>query len=248
MKISVLTVCYNSAETIAHTLDSFCAQTHEDKELVIIDGASTDDTLAVVDRYRQPGITVLSEPDRGMYDALNKGLGLFTGDAFGVLNADDTYSGPNALATIATGLADADMVHGNLRFVEDHEAKRVVRRWTASDPGERHFRSGWMPAHPTFYVRRHVAEDVGLFDLQYKTASDYDWMMRAVRAGHHTLGRIDETLVDMQQGGKSTVSLRSHIDHNLEALRARRKWLGAGLVDYALFAKPLGKIGQYFQR
>ncbi|WP_292164117.1 glycosyltransferase family 2 protein [Mesorhizobium sp.] len=246
MKISVLTVCWNSAATIRHTLDSFFAQDHGDKELVVVDGASTDETLSIVRSYADKRLQIVSEPDRGMYDALNKGLALCCGDAIGALNADDAFHDRSVLGKISMALADADIVHGHLDFVDNHESKRVVRRWRAEPRPQNGFRSGWMPAHPTFYVRRGVAEKVGSFDLTLKVSSDYDWMLRAVELHGFRIATMDQVLVDMMVGGASTRSLRSHIGHNLEALRSRRRWLGSGPVDYALVAKPARKLGQFF--
>lgn len=245
MKISVITVCFNAADTIRHTLDSFFAQDWPQKEMVVIDGASTDDTLAIVNSYAGPDLRVVSEPDKGMYDALNKGLRLYGGDAFGVLNADDAYRDHGVLARVADALGDADMVQGSLDFVDGHATGNIVRRWRATPRPHGGFRTGWMPAHPTFYVRRHVQEAVGEFDQSYRTAADYEWMLRAIEIGGFSLATIDPVLVDMMTGGRSTASLRAHVFHNFEALRARRRWLGSGMLDYALFAKPARKLGQF---
>ncbi|MER9618569.1 glycosyltransferase family 2 protein [Mesorhizobium sp. M0207] len=245
MKVSVLTVCWNSAATIRYTIESFLAQDHGDKELVVVDGNSSDDTLAIVRSYPQDQIRLISEPDSGMYDALNKALRIYTGDAVGVLNSDDCFHDRTVLGRISAGLEQTDILHGDLDFVENHLAKRVVRRWRATPRPEKGFRTGWMPAHPTFYVKRKVGDAVGSFDLRLKVASDYDWMLRAVELhGFQTIA-TGHVLVDMMVGGASTRSLASHIRHNLEALRSRRRWLGSGPLDYALVAKPLRKIGQY---
>ncbi|RWC25126.1 MULTISPECIES: glycosyltransferase family 2 protein [unclassified Mesorhizobium] len=244
MKISVLTVCWNSAATIRHTIDSFFAQDHHDKELVVVDGGSADETLTIVRSYPQDQIQLLSEPDRGMYDALNKGLHLYTGQAVGVLNSDDCFHDHTALSRISAGLEHADIVHGNLDFVENHFNKRVVRRWRAVARPAKGFRTGWMPAHPTFYVRRKVAEAVGAFDLNLKVASDYDWMLRAVELYEFRSATSDHILIDMMVGGASTSSIMSYVRHNMEALQSRRRWLGSGTVDYALVAKPARKFGQ----
>lgn len=244
MKISVATVCFNASETIAYTIDSFLAQQHPDRELMIIDGGSTDATLEVVQSFDAPEITVISEPDQGMYDAANKALAHFRGDAIGFLNADDRYADRDALSRIVDGFMRSDIVHGNLDFVRDHNSRQVVRQWRSSRFPSGGFRRGWAPAHPTFYVRRAVAESVGRFDLKYGLAADYDWMLRACEMGHFKIGFVDAVLVEMMVGGASTASLHSHIRHNLEALDARRHWLGSGLIDYALFAKPLSKVNQ----
>ncbi|MER8758329.1 glycosyltransferase [Mesorhizobium sp. M0976] len=246
MKISVLTVCWNSAATIRHTIDSFFAQDHDNRELVVVDGGSSDETLAIVGSYPQDRIQLVSEPDRGMYDALNKGLRLYTGDAVGVLNSDDCFHDCTVLGRISAGLEKTDIVHGDLDFVENHLNKRVVRRWRAAPRPAKGFRTGWMPAHPTFYVRRKVAEAVGTFDLSLKVASDYDWMLRAVELHGFESITTNHTLVDMMVGGVSTGSVASYIGHNFEALRSRRQWLRSGPIDYALLAKPVRKLGQFF--
>ncbi len=245
MKISVLTVCWNAEKTIRHTLDSFFAQDHADRELILVDGASKDRTVEIARSYPQERMVIVSEPDRGMYDALNKALRLYRGDAFGVLNSDDAYHDRSVLSRVAEGLAHADIVHGHLDFVEDHETRRILRRWRARPRPSSGFRSGWMPAHPTFYARRAVADAVGAFDLSLPVASDYDWMLRATEVKGFRSAVIDHVMIDMMAGGASTQSLRSHLRHNMEALRARRRWLGSGLVDYALVAKPARKVGQF---
>jgi glycosyltransferase involved in cell wall biosynthesis len=245
MKISVITVSYNAEATIRHTVESFLAQDHADREMVVIDGASKDATLDIIKSYNSPLIRIFSEPDKGMYDALNKGLKLYSGDAFGVLNADDRYHDDSALSRIVRVLTTHDMAHGHLDFVRNHEGREVVRTWRAENRPGRGFRTGWMPAHPTFYVHRRVADAVGPFDLSYQTASDYDWMLRAIEHHEFSLGMAKGVLVDMMTGGRSTAGIASHVHHNLEALRARQKWLHAGVVDFALIAKPARKLGQY---
>lgn len=243
MKISVLTVCFNAEKTIGRTIASFLEQDHPDREMIVIDGASTDATLDVVRSMASECIRIVSEPDRGMYDALNKGLRLFNGDAIGVLNADDCYHDASVLARVAETLEQADIVHGHLDFIDS--AGRVTRRWRAGPRPARGFATGWMPAHPTFYVTRRVVDAVGEFDLTLATASDYDWMLRALELNGFASSIIDHVMVDMALGGKSTASIASHIRHNLEALAARRRWLGSGPLDYALFAKPARKLGQF---
>ncbi len=247
MKISVLTVCFNAQDTIRQTLDSFCAQSHGDREMIVIDGASRDNTVAIAREYESELIRLISEPDHGMYDALNKGLKLYSGDAFGVLNADDVYHHPDVLAEVADGLLHSPVVQGHLDFVVDHKSKIIVRHWQGEQKPKNGFKSGWMPAHPTFYVRREVANVVGEFDTALDCAADYDWMLRAIDVFGFKVGLLDSILVDMKMGGKSTKDLLAQIRHNLEALSVRQRWLDAGLIDYALLAKPLRKIGQFIQ-
>lgn len=248
MTITIITACRNAAKTIAHTVESVQDQDHPDVEHLVLDGASTDGTLDVLARYRHPRLTVVSEPDRGMYDAINRGLDRFRGDAVGILNADDTFHDAGAVSRIAAALERADIVHGDLDVVVDHGAKRVVRRWRAEPCPAGGFRSGWMPAHPTFYVRRAVVEAVGAYDLALPIAADYDYMLRAVELFDFRLAQAEGVLVDMMTGGASTRSLSARLRHNLEALSARRRWLGSGPVDRALIAKPLRKLGQFVAR
>lgn len=244
MLISVLTTTFNSARTIASTIESFLAQTHPDKEMILLDGLSRDDTLAIVESYRAPEIKIHSERDAGLYDALNKGIGLYSGDAMGVLNSDDTYHDPTVLARVAEALTTADMVHGDLDFVTDHQAKAVRRRWRAEDRPRSGFRLGWMPAHPTCYARRSLVDRVGLFDLSYRIGADYDWLLRAIDIQHAELARIDHVMIDMMTGGLSTSGWASYLHHGRECLRSRQRWLGAGPIDLAFFAKPARKLGQ----
>jgi glycosyltransferase involved in cell wall biosynthesis len=245
MKVSVVTVGYNAGRTIGHTLESFFAQSHPDKELVVVDGGSTDDTVAIVESFRREGLRMVSEPDRGLYDAMNKGLRLFTGDAVGFLNADDRYNDPGVLADVAAALEEVDIVYGDLDFIDDHDSDQVVRTWRGKPWNAGAFRRGWMPPHPTFYVRRGVVEQVGEFDLSMKISSDYDYMLRAMELGGFSSRFLSRVMVRMMVGGASTGGLASYLRGNFEALRARRRWLGSGFIDAALLAKPLGKVGQF---
>ena len=244
MKISVVTVCFNSAATIGRTLESFFAQEHAAKELVVVDGGSSDATLEIVSSFPARDVVVISEQDRGIYDAMNKGLAAFRGDAVGFLNSDDRFKDAQALSAIADALAESHIAYGDLDFVRCHERGEVVRRWRTSPWRKGAFRQGWMPAHPTFYCRREVIEAVGAFDVRYRVAADYDHMLRAMELHDFRAAPAGRVLVEMLQGGESTSGLKSHLHHNLEALDSRRRWLGAGLVDYALFAKPLRKLPQ----
>lgn len=244
MKISVITVCRNAGRTIGDAIASFLAQTHPDKELIIVDGASTDGTSAIVQAAATKDIQFISEKDDGMYYAANRGLGAYSGDIVGMLNADDRFADQFALANINDALVNADIAFGNLDFVADDAASTVIRRWRGSAYQRGAFRRGWMPAHPTFYVRRNVIDAIGGFDTSYRVASDYDFMLRAMELHQFRTVFIDKLLVQMRQGGESTKSFVSHIKHNYEALNSRRRWLGSGIVDYSLFAKPLRKVPQ----
>jgi glycosyltransferase len=244
MKISVVTVCLNAENTIAFTIESFLAQQHAEKELLIIDGASDDRTVEIARSFESPNIRVFSEKDCGIYDAMNKGLRLFKGDAVGFIGADDTFSSPNSLGLIASGLATADIVYGDLHMVRDHVTKQVVRVWKSGDFHKKAFQRGWMPAHATFYIRREVANAVGFFDTTYDIGSDYDFILRAMTRDF-SVSYVKEILIDFQLGGLSSSSLRSALHQNIECLRARRRHIGAPPLDMAFFLKWARKVTQF---
>jgi glycosyltransferase len=244
MKISVVTVAYNSAGTIRQTVESFLRQRYVDKELLIIDACSTDETVPIVQSYRADSIRIVSEKDAGIYDAMNKGLGLFAGEAVGFLNSDDTFRTDKSLDLVGEGLRDADIVFGDLYMVTDHRTKRVFRTWKAGEFSASAFRFGWMPPHPTFYMRRSVAEKVGMFDLRYRIASDYDYMLRAMLVPNHRIKYVPHFLIDYQVGGISSGSVRGVVQGNLECLDSRRRHLRSSALDAALFLRPLRRLLQ----
>ena len=244
MLISTIMVCRNAGTTIGGSVESFLAQDHAAKELVVVDGASADDTLEVLAGFDAPEIKVESGRDAGIYDAMNKGLARMTGEAFGFLNADDRYVGASALGQVAEALGQAEMVTGHLNFVADH-GKRPVRVWPAEPYWEGAFRQGWVPPHPTTYARRSVYDRVGGFDASFRIAGDYDWLMRALEIEGVSHGVVDAVLVDMALGGVSTASWRTPFENAAEKLRARRMRLGAGMVDAALFRGMVRKLGQF---
>jgi glycosyltransferase len=244
MKISVVTVAYNSAGTIRQAIESFLRQHHVSKELLIVDGCSTDETVSIAESYRTDSIRVISEKDAGIYDAMNKGLRLFTGDAVGFLNSDDTFRTDRSLDLICEGLRDADIVFGDLYMVTDHGTKRVLRTWKAGEFSPAAFRLGWMPPHPTFYMRRNVVEKVGEFDLRYRIAGDYDYMLRAMLVHDHKVKYVPHFLVDYQLGGISSGSIRGMVKSNLECLDSRRRHLNAPIVDAALALRPMRRLLQ----
>lgn len=244
MKLSTIMVSWNAEATIAGAVQSFLMQDHPDKELVVVDGGSTDKTVSILEGFGASEIKLESGPDKGIYDAMNKGLQRFEGDAFGFLNADDRYHDAHALSRVNEGLASTDMVSGNLNFVERHDGSAPVRIWpaTAFRPGA--FKSGWAPAHPTTYARRSVYERVGGFDPGFRIAGDYDWLLRALEIEGVSHGVIPETLVDMAMGGVSTAGWTAPVANAREMLRARRMRLGSGLLDLAFFAGPIRKVAQ----
>jgi len=248
MKISVITVCFNSERTIEHTIRSFLEQSHADKEMVVIDGSSSDRTLDIVRSFGSNDIRISSERDHGIYDAMNKGLKLYGGDAVGFLNSDDMFHDSEVLARIASGLADADAIYGDVLFVTDQVEKRSVRTWRAGKFRPGCFRYGWLPPHPTFYIRRDLASAVGPFDLRYGLSADYDYMLRALEVLSPRVRYVPRILVDFMHGGSTTSSPMRYITGNLHCLRSRQEHLQAPAVDLALFLKPLRKAHQFLRR
>ena len=244
MLITVVTVCFNSQATIARAVQSFLSQSHPAKELLVIDGSSTDCTLNVVRSFPQGSIRIISEKDRGMYDAMNKGLAQFSGDAVGFLNSDDAFHDSLALKRIAEALENADAAYGDLNMVDAKDGKSVRRVWKAGTfvPGS--FRKGWMPPHPTFYISRLLAEKTGSFRQDFRISADYDFMLRALEVHKPHTNYIPHTLIDFTLGGRSTEGVRAVIDGNLECLRSRREYLGAPWIDAAFFLKPAKKLLQ----
>jgi glycosyltransferase len=244
MKISVVTASYNSQATIGFTIESFLGQNHLEKEMLVIDGASNDATLKLVESFDSNAIRVFSEKDKGVYDAMNKGFHLFRGDAVGFLNSDDTFHDPDALGDIATALRDSDIVYGDLNMVNDHRTKSLVRFWRGGKFKRYSFQLGWVPPHPTFYMRREVVQKVGDYDLSYVTTADYDYMLRALALNNFRVRYIPRIIADFQMGGISTKGWRISVKGNLECLRSRRVHLNAPIIDAAFFLRFLRRIFQ----
>jgi len=223
MKISVVTVSYNAAATIAATIASVRAQTHPDVEHIIIDGASKDDTQVIVERMADDCTLFVSEPDRGLYDAMNKGIARATGDVVGILNADDFFADDQALTRVAEAFAtggDHDAVLGDIAFVDDDG--RVLRRY---DSGRFHpslTRWGWMPAHPGMYLTRAAYERVGAYRTDLKIAADFDFVVRAFTLAGLRYVHLPRTLVHMRPGGASTDGWRAKMTINREVVQACR--------------------------
>lgn len=247
MKISVITAVRNNGDTIAAALDSVLAQTHPDIELIVVDGASTDGTLHVLQQYRPQLAVLVSEPDLGIYDALNKGLARASGEVIGFLHADDLLADSGVLARIATAFAaGADGVYGDLLYVSKPDPSRVVRYWRSQPfspdlPG-----TGWMPAHPTLYLRRSVYQRHGNFDTRFRIAADYDFMLRVLTDPTLQLYYEPSVLVRMRVGGVSNRSLRNMLRKSREDWQALRKNRVGGL--WTLVRKNLSKLPQFFSK
>ncbi|PQJ28051.1 glycosyltransferase family 2 protein [Rubritalea profundi] len=257
MKISIITAVYNREKTMGAACETMAAQDYADIEWVVVDGGSTDKTLEVLAAAsRQPDILV-SEPDKGIYDALNKGLGLATGEVIGLLHSDDFYPGEAVLSSVAKMFEDesVDAAYGDLEYVTASEDKgergkekerfRVVRHWSSGEYDRQNFKKGWMPPHPAFYMRRKYYEELGGFDIQYQIAADYDSMVRYLWKHELKAAYLPKVLMMMRTGGVSNRNLKSIIQKSKEDYSVMQK-NGLGLTT--LLWKNLSKIPQFFRR
>ena len=245
MKISIITAVYNRVATIGDALDSVRAQTWPDVEHVVIDGASTDGTLELL-QARRDGISVLvSEPDKGIYDALNKGIAWATGDVIGLMHSDDLYADQSVLADVAAAFDDpkVDAVYGDLDYVARDDTSRVIRRWRSGAYSPELLRRGWMPPHPTLYLRRQVIERWGAFDANYRIAADYDAILRYFCRGSIRPAYVPRVLVKMRVGGESNRSVGRVLRKSREDYAALRRNQAGGLVTLAF--KNLSKVRQF---
>ena len=249
MKISIITVAFNAAETIEGTLLSVAQQTFRDMEHVVIDGGSSDGTQAVVSSHGDRISRFLSEPDRGIYDAMNKGLALATGDVIGFLNADDTYANENVLSRVAETMEryHLDVLFGDVAFCQRESPDRIVRRYSSS-----HFRPdriawGWMPAHPALFVKREVFQKAGPFRTDYRIAGDFEFVARAFGKQSLRYRYLPEVLVKMRLGGVSTGGWRNTMLLNKEVLRACRE-NGIQTNMLKILSKYPVKLLEYFRK
>ena len=242
----MVTAVWNRAATVGGAIDSVAAQTHPHIEHLVIDGGSTDGTLAEVEARRSAGMVVVSEPDRGIYDALNKGIARSTGDVVGLLHSDDFFADERVIERVAAAFADPaiDAVYGDLDYVSASDPARIIRHWRAGPATPARLRRGWMPPHPTLFVRRHVFETHGAYDTRYRIAADYDAVLRWFGTAAITSAYIPEVLVKMRVGGESNASLAKILRKSREDYRALRANRVGGLGT--LIAKNLSKLPQFF--
>ncbi|MBV4357859.1 glycosyltransferase family 2 protein [Pinibacter aurantiacus] len=248
MKISIITATYNSSATVADTLNCIRQQTYDQVEHIIVDGLSKDNTLEIVKGY--PHVTtVVSEKDKGLYDAMNKGLTLANGEVIGILNSDDIYVDKDVLMKVANVFANenVDVCYADLQYVHQHDLNKVIRTWKSGKLKTRSFYRGWMPPHPTVFVRRKVYDKVGNFNLALKSAADYELMLRIFVKNHFQVHYLPEIIVKMRAGGMSNASFLHRIRANKED---REAWRINGLEPrfYTLYLKPIRKITQFFKR
>ncbi len=247
VKISVITVVYNSAGTIRDAILSVLAQTYENIEYIIVDGASIDGTVDIINEYRGKIEAFVSEPDGGIYDAMNKGIRLAKGDVIGFLNSDDMYQDSRVVEKIAQAFANSktDACYGDLVYVDKDETEKVVRYWKSRPFKKGLYQCGWMPAHPTFYVRRRIYQKFGDFDLEFKLQSDFEITTRFLEVYGITTTYLPEILVRMRAGGATNRSIRNVIRGNIEAYRACKK-NGLDITPFFIVRKIMSRIPQFF--
>jgi glycosyltransferase len=246
--ISVITVTWNCARTIEDCLQSVAQQSWTRREHVVIDGGSTDGTVALLEQHRQQLSTLVSEPDHGIYDALNKGIAASRSDVIGFLHADDFYAHTDVLARIADAFSDPSVcaVYGDLHYVQKEDTSRIVRHWASCPFDPIILRRGWMPPHPTLYVRRKWYDRIGGFDLKYRIAADYFSILQLFIQPGFKATYIPEVLVKMRVGGASNRSLKNIIRKSNEDYDAlRRSGFSVMPAIAALAFKNLSKLKQF---
>jgi glycosyltransferase involved in cell wall biosynthesis len=243
-KISVITVCYNAQATIERCIQSVVSQYYTNIEYIIIDGSSADGTLSILEQYKEHINILISEPDKGIYDAMNKGIALATGDIIGVLNADDFFSEENILTVVAGAFVhnDTDIVYGDLDYIRADGA--ISRKWVSGTYKKGMFNYGWMPPHPTFYCKKVLFDQFGNYSLEYGTAADYELMLRFIHRNQATVYYVKQVLVKMTIGGVSNSSINNRIKALLFDMKAmyKNKIL---FTPIALVLKPLRKLKQF---
>jgi glycosyltransferase involved in cell wall biosynthesis len=245
LKISLITVSYNAESTISRCIKSVIAQNYKNIEYIIIDGASTDNTISVINQYKNKINLIISEPDSGIYDAMNKGIELATGDVIGMLNADDYFADTEVLSNVAFAFNDnkQDILYADLDYVS-HDGK-IIRKWRSGIYRHGMFNRGWMPPHPTFYCKKELFTKFGYYSLNYGTAADYELMLRFMHLNNTGAIYLKKVIIKMIIGGKSNKNLNSHVKGLFFDFKAMKK-NGLRLPILAVILKPLRKVNQYF--
>ncbi len=246
MKVTIITVTLNSAKFLEDCIQSVIKQDYKNIEHLIIDGGSTDGTLAIIEKYTGHVAGWVSEKDGGMYDAINKGMRMAAGDIIGTLNSDDVLASTDVISTIAAGFQSqpVDAVYGDLVYVDPANTEKVIRVWKGLPYKRSRFRYGWMPAHPTFYFRKKLLDHLGYYETHYYTAADYEFMVRYLFYFRVSACYIPKLMVKMRAGGVSNISIHNWLRGNRRDYLAMKR----NRVPFPLFTsilKPLIKLGQF---
>lgn len=223
MKISIITVVYNNEHTIENAITSVLFQTYEDIEYIIIDGGSTDNTVEIIRSYESKIDVFVSEKDNGLYHAMNKGISIASGDVIGILNSDDFYNDCNVLSDVMQNFNNnnkLDFLYGNLVYVKQDDKSRIIRRWNSKNYYDKFFEHANVPPHPSLFMKKSIYDEVGLFNLNYKIAADYELMIRFMKRNKFNFKYIDRLVVNMRLGGESNKSLKNIYLANKEVVNA----------------------------
>jgi glycosyltransferase involved in cell wall biosynthesis len=247
MKISVITASFNNADTITDTIRSVLAQDYAAIEYIIIDGASTDNTLQRIEEFKPKITKIISEKDEGIYFALNKGIEHATGDVIAFLHADDIYANSSVLSHVMETFVkkNVNSVYGDLYYVDRVDTGKIIRNWKAGEYKAGIFCKGWMPPHPSFFLKKSMYREFGNFNTVFRSAADYELMLRMLHKNEISTAYLPEVIVKMRVGGVSNVSMKNRIKANREDKRA---WKINGMKPglFTFIRKPLSKIKQFF--
>ncbi|MCQ2204861.1 MAG: glycosyltransferase [Bacteroidales bacterium] len=244
MKVSLITSCYNREKTIRDSIESVLSQDYDDIEYIVVDGASKDSTMSIVNEYRDRISIIVSEPDHGMYEGINKGIKLATGDIVGLIHSDDVFYASDTISTIVREFerTRAELVYGNGLFVKPTDMNYVVRNWKSGDYVQSRLKRGWLPLHTTVYVKRSVFDKVGYYNEKYKISADSDWLLRCLYKNSLRVSYIDDYIIRMRMGGAST-SFSKTMEKWREDIDLYHRM---GLNPYfSLTCKVLSKIPQF---
>lgn len=249
MKVSIITVVYQGERFIESAIKSVLDQDYPDIEYIVIDGDSGDRTMELIESFGTKINTVVSEPDKGIYDAMNKGISLATGDIIGILNSDDFYRSDTIISKVVDRMISekVDSVYGDLVYVDPEVTDKVRRYWKSGDFKSQRFLYGWMPPHPTFFIKRSVYLKYGFYNLGLRSAADYEFMLRVLFKHKVSCSHIPEVLTVMREGGISNASIRNRLKGNSEDARA---WAQNDLKPLVVtrYLKPLRKLMQYISK
>ncbi len=248
IKISIITVTYQSVNTLGDTMTSVFSQTYPNIEYIIVDGGSTDGTVDLIKQHESKIARWVSEPDGGIYDAMNKGITMASGDIIGFLHADDLLASPNVIEMIANcfNSQSVDAVYGDLEYVQKEDVTKVVRFWKSQPFSKNILKRGWMPPHPTLYVSKAAYGEIGVFKTSYRISADYDFILRLFLSPMFTFGYINNVFVKMRLGGTSNRSIKNIIRKSKEDFHAINSNKAGGLRT--LLMKNIGKLHQFFVR
>lgn len=249
MKVSIITVTLNSGRYLEDCIGSVIRQRYDDIEHIIVDGKSIDNTLDIVQKYQSHIAKWISETDRGMYDAINKGMLMATGDIIGILNSDDMLDSDDVIGSIVKAFREnnTSTVYGDLEYVDATDTNRVLRIWKGRRFKRYRFRYGWMPAHPTFYIKRSLVEQFGFYQNHYYSAADYEFMARYLYKNRVSSYYLPKLIVKMRMGGQSNVNLRQRLRANRRDFLAMRK-NKIPLAFFVSILKPLIKVHQFYKK